>query len=140
MQRRDRLRGFLRPAIGLAGAAVIAAGVAGYVAGTDSDDPSQEFRGSKNGVTANLERKGDSGNLEVSGLTQLPSTEVYQAWVQRSGRMEQSSLFAPGSDGTASASIPRNLNGAERVLVTIEPRGGSQQPTSAPLVSVPLSD
>ena len=45
-------------------------------------------------------------------------------------------LFAPRRDGTASAAIPRHLDGARQVLVTVEPRGGSMAPTSAPLVGV----
>lgn len=142
-RRERRRRGiFLRPAIGLAGAAVIIAGIVGYGLAPDGDEPSQTIPGSPSDgrVTANLERKGDSGTLQVVGLTALGPREDYQAWVQRDGRMEPSSLFAPRSNGTASAAIPRHLDGAERVLVTIEPAGGSEEPTSAPLVSVPLPD
>ncbi len=40
-------------------------------------------------------------------------------------------------DGTASAAVP-HLAGASAVLVTREPRGGSSQPTSAPLLRAPL--
>lgn len=129
----------LRPAVGLAGAAVIAAGIAGYQVGTDGGDPAQTIQGPSSGkVMASLERKGDSGTLQLAGLTPLGSDEVYQAWVQRDGGMEPSSLFAPRANGSASAAIPKHLDGARAVLVTIEPRGGSEEPTSAPLVSVPL--
>ena len=86
-------------------------------------------------MQATLERSGDSGTLELTGLRQLPSSEVYQAWVQRDGRMEPSSLFAPRRNGTASAAIPRHLDGAARVLVTVEPAAAAWQPTSAPLVA-----
>jgi anti-sigma-K factor RskA len=53
--------------------------------------------------------------------------------------MEPSSLFAARMDGTATAAIPRHLDGAKAVAVTVEPRGGSRRPTSPPLVSVPLA-
>jgi anti-sigma-K factor RskA len=88
---------------------------------------------------ASLERSGDSGTLEVSGLAQLPRSQVYQAWVQRDGHMEPSSLFAARSSGMGTAAIPHGLDGAQAVAVTVEPHGGSRQPTSQPLVSVPLT-
>lgn len=140
---RRRSRAWLsRPAIGIATVAVLAAGVAGYEVGTGGGGGTTTINGAqtKSGALANLERKGDSGTLQVSGLSQLPASEVYQAWVQRGGRMEPSSLFAARMDGTATAAIPRHLDGAQAVAVTVEPRGGSRSPTSPPLVSVPLAD
>jgi anti-sigma-K factor RskA len=138
----SRLRNLvLRPAIGIAAVALIAAAVFGYSlrgggGGTDTITGTTPAGGS---VQAMLSRKDDSGTLELTGLSQLPSDEVYQAWVQRDGKMEPSSLFAPRDNGTASAAIPQHLNGAQGVLVTIEPQGGSMAPTSPPLVRVGLS-
>jgi anti-sigma-K factor RskA len=134
---RGRLRGVLRrPAAGLAAAAVIVAAIAGYAVGTGGDG-TETIRAAD--ASASLERSGDSGTLQMTGLQQLAAGEVYQAWVQRDGRIEPSSLFAARGDGSASAAIPDGLDGAEAVLVTIEPRGGSSEPTSAPIVAVPLS-
>lgn len=135
------LRNFvLRPAMGLAAVALVAAAVLGYSlrggSGTDTITGTTPAGGR---VQAMLSRTDDTGTLELTGLSQLPSDEVYQAWVQRGGRVEPSSLFAPRRNGTASAAIPQHLDGAQKVLVTIEPRGGSTAPTSAPLVSVRLS-
>jgi hypothetical protein len=53
--------------------------------------------------------------------------------------MRPSSLFVLQRNGTASAAIPKHLDGARRVLVTVEPRLGSDQPTSTPLVAVGVS-
>jgi len=83
-------------------------------------------------------RDGDNGTLELTGLSQLPAGDVYQAWVQRGQRVLPSSLFAARADGTAIAAIPHDLDGADRVMVTREPRGGSRKPTGRPLVSVGL--
>jgi anti-sigma-K factor RskA len=132
---------FGRPAtVALGAVVVIVAGVAGYELGTGGEGTSTVTgTQSKSGALARVERSGDSGTLQVSGLSQLPRSQVYQAWVQRGGRMEPSSLFAVRRNGTASAAIPRDLEGAQAVVVTVEPRGGSRQPTSPPLVSVPLS-
>jgi Anti-sigma-K factor rskA len=122
-----------------AAVAVIAAGVAGYSLGVGGGEPSTTITAPpRAGVSASLERSGDSGTLQLAGLSPLGPADVYQAWVERDGRLEPSSLFAARSDGTASAAIPKDLDGASAVLVTIEPRGGSRAPTAPPLTSVPL--
>jgi hypothetical protein len=46
-------------------------------------------------------------------------------------------LFVPNPDGTATATID-DMNRVNTVMVTAEPRGGSAQPTSAPIVSVAI--
>ncbi len=140
-ERRRRFGGlWLRPAMGLAAVAlIVAVGLIAYDAGGGGARTVTSRSAPGSAVQATLKRTGDSGMLELTGLRQLPASEVYQAWVQRDGRMRPSSLFAPQGNGTASAGIPRHLDGAQRVLVTVEPRGGSAQPTSAPLVAVGVS-
>jgi hypothetical protein len=44
-----------------------------------------------------------------------------------------------GDDGTAEAAVPGPLEGADAVLVTREPRGGSRRPTSAPILEAALN-
>ena len=139
------LRGWLtRPAaVALGALALVVAGVAGYELGTGGGGTATTTltgTQSKSGALASLERSGDSGTLQVTGLSQLPRSQVYQAWVQRDGHMEPSSLFAARSNGAGTAAIPHGLDGAQAVVVTVEPHGGSRQPTSSPLVSVPISD
>ena len=120
-------------------ALIVAVGIIAYSAGGGGMETVTSHSAPGSPVRAALKRTGDSGTLELAGLRQLPPKQVYQAWVQRGGRMEPSSLFAPRRDGTASAAIPRDLDGARRVLVTVEPRGGSTAPTSTPLVAVGAS-
>jgi anti-sigma-K factor RskA len=130
----------LRPATAMAVIALLAVGVGGYVA--FNGDETQKINGKPRPhslVQATLEREGDTGTLELTNLRQLESERVYQAWVQHGNVMEDSSLFAARKDGTATAAIPRaDLHGGEAVLVTIEPQGGSAQPTTDPLVKVPI--
>jgi hypothetical protein len=58
--------------------------------------------------------------------------------VERDGRVVSAkTLFVPNQDGTASATID-DMEGVNTVMVTAEPRGGSVQPTSAPIVSVAI--
>ena len=52
--------------------------------------------------------------------------------------MEPRSTFVLSMDGTAEAAVPGPLGGGEAVLVTREPRGGSRQPTTKPLLTAPL--
>jgi anti-sigma-K factor RskA len=142
-RRRARFRdSLLRPATGLAGAAVIAAGIAGYAIGTGGGDEQQKTIPGppQGGVIANVERTGEGGVLHVAGLAELGPGEQYQAWVRRGGRMEPSSLFEARPNGSARAPIPQDLDGADAILVTIEPRGGSGEPTSAPLVDLQLPE
>jgi anti-sigma-K factor RskA len=81
-------------------------------------------------------QKGSVGTLHLTDLRKLPKGKILQAWVQR-GRMVVSthSLFAPDLNGRATAAIP-DMQGVNAVMVTVEPQGGSAQPTSAPIVSV----
>ena len=46
-------------------------------------------------------------------------------WVERDGTLEPSSLFVPRRDRTAEAAVAGSFDGADAVLVTREPRGGS---------------
>ena len=138
----ERMRSFmLRPAVALTATAVVGAGVAGYAVhdggGGETTTVAEQPGGQ---ITAMLERDGDSGTLELTGLEQLPSNRVYETWIQHGQRVERSTLFSPRQNGTASARIPRNLDGADMVMVTVERQGGRAQPTSAQLVSVPIND
>jgi Anti-sigma-K factor rskA/Putative zinc-finger len=137
-----RLRGFLlRPAVALTAVALIAAVAGGYALrgggeGTGTTTTATVAQGGA--VHAKLERSGDSGQLQLTGLHPLPRSRVYEAWVQRGHRISPSSLFAARRDGSASTAIPHQLAGADTVMVTAEPRGGSKQPSSSPIVSISL--
>jgi anti-sigma-K factor RskA len=133
-------RWLLRPAIGLAALALLGAALAGYALNREGDDATTTPVVQGDGVTARLERKGDSGTLEMASVERLPAGQIYQAWVQNGDQIRPSSLFDARADGTASAAIPHGLDRADAVMVTIEPRGGSDEPSSRALVSVPLED
>ncbi len=129
----------LRPAIGLAALALLVAGVAGYSirdSGGGSADTTTVATGHAPEVTAKMVREGNSGTLRLANVHQLPSGKVLQAWVQRGKRIESAkTLFVPNRDGTATAAID-HMNGVSAVMVTAEPRGGSTQPTSRPIVEM----
>jgi anti-sigma-K factor RskA len=140
-----RLRGAIpAPAIAIAATLVLIAGVGtGYLLrGSDTTEPelavapAQGLNGAE--VSATLERQGGVAILHVSSIPPIGREKVYEVWVERSGVFEPSNTFVLSRDGTAAAAIPGPLDGGETVYVTEEPRGGSPQPTSAPLLQVQL--
>jgi anti-sigma-K factor RskA len=139
--RRSRGSGMaLRPLAGLATALVVAV-VAGYAisgGGSGGDGATTVVAGHSPGVTAELVRQDETGTLRLANLHQLPRDEVLQAWVRRGSEVVSAkTLFVPNADGTASATID-DMRDVNAVMVTAEPRGGSVQPTSAPIVSVAI--
>jgi anti-sigma-K factor RskA len=130
----------LRPVVGLATLALLVAGVAGYAIRDSGSGggTTTVAAGQAPGVTAKMVSDGDSGTLRLANVHQLPSSEVLQAWVQRGKRIESAkTLFVPNRDGTATTAID-DMQGVNTVMVTAEPRGGSDYPTSEPIVSVPI--
>jgi hypothetical protein len=135
----------MRPAAGFAVLVLLVVGaVGGYVLRGDAAEPQSTFvkaeptRGTPPGVSATLERHGDSATLHVNQMPELSRSEVYEVWVQRGGVMEPASTFVLSEDGSAEAAVPGPLEGAEGVYVTAEPRPGSRQPTSPPLLEAQL--
>ncbi|HXE99934.1 MAG TPA: anti-sigma factor [Solirubrobacterales bacterium] len=132
-----------RPATAVAAVGLLVAGGAvGYLVHQPSDSssvvaarPSPSAPGNPVGT---LDRSDGSAILTMSQLPALPAGDVYEVWVERDGMVEPSSLFVPRRDRTAEAAVPAGLDDADAVLVTREPRGGSQQPTSPPLLRADL--
>ena len=134
--------GALRPLAGLAAVALIVGrrspATRSATAARAAAQTTTVVAGHSPGVTAEMVREGETGTLRLANLHQLPSDKVLQAWVQRGKRVESAkALFVPNRDGTATATID-DMNGVNTVMVTAEPRGGSVQPTSTPIVAVAI--
>jgi anti-sigma-K factor RskA len=72
-------------------------------------------------------------------LHDMPAPEhgkVYQAWTLPKGSkvMEPSVTFVPDAHGAAVIALPQNADQTTAVAISVEPQGGSKQPTSKPLV------
>ena len=92
-------------------------------------------------ASATLQIQGDGEDgaiLNVHGMPPPREDEVYQAWVQRDGMVVPQPTFEVEADGGGAAAVPDDLSGAEAVLVTREPRGGSRAPSEQPVIQVPL--
>ncbi len=130
----------LRPAMGLAVLALLVAAIAGYAIRSDGGGEAQTTvaAGHAPGVTAKMVREGETGTLRLANVRPLPPDKVLQAWVRRGREVESAkALFVPNRDGTATAVID-HMDGVNAVMVTAEPRGGSDRPTSAPIVAVAI--
>jgi hypothetical protein len=132
-----RLFALPRPAIALGAIALaVGAGVLGYALGS-GDEASRpttiRAQVAPPGARVTLERDGDSGILRVSGLPQR-ANRIYEVWLARGEQVRPAGLFQVDRRGQGAAAIPTGLDGADRVMVTLEPPGGSARPTSDPLV------
>jgi anti-sigma-K factor RskA len=132
-------RWMLKPAAGLAVVGLLVAGVVGYEVGSDDSGEggnTTTFERQEGPLTVKMVQEGDAGTLHLSGVHQLPSDKVLEAWVEREGRVEAvPALFVPDRDGQAETRIA-DMSGVETVMVTEEPRGGSDQPTGEPIMTM----
>lgn len=95
------------------------------------------LEGSSGAVAKMVPSNGDS-SLVVAGLGSAPENHVYQLWIQRDGEMQSGGTFDV-EEGVAVVDTEWALDEYEGAAITIEPAGGSPQPTSQPiLASFPL--
>jgi hypothetical protein len=124
-----------------AAAAVAACLLAGFlIAGLG--DESQSYSATVDpamvqGASAELRVEDGEATLVAEGLPEPEGS--YQVWIKRPGSSEPqpSVLFLP-RDGSATAAVP-GAEDAEAVLVTFEPKDGSDEPSGRPALTVPLS-
>jgi anti-sigma factor RsiW len=136
--------GALRPAAlagafaAIAVAVVIAIGLLGDETGPGSSTvAAQPAAALPAGAEGTLVVRDGMATLEVARMPRLASSQVYEAWLQRDGEIEPSSTFIVDRNGAGATTIP-DVDGASRVMVTREPRGGSDSPTTAPLLQATL--
>lgn len=146
-----RLGGARAWLLGVAAAAVIAVagvGIGGYIA-SQNDPVSQVLQAQDvqkktadvpGGGTATISASSakDSFVVLMDGVAPAPSGKVYQLWtLPKDGS-------APIPQGTMDAetlskpAVVKGLSAASSVAITVEPAGGSQAPTSDPVLVVPL--
>lgn len=129
-----------RPALAFAAMVLVVAAAAGYEIGKDGSGSgggaSTVVSRQPDGITVRMVREGDGGMLRLAHVRQLPPGKVLEAWVRREGKVEPvPALFVPDRDGRASTTIA-DMRGVDTVMVTAEPRGGSEEPTSEPIVTM----
>jgi hypothetical protein len=129
---------FLRPAMGLAALAIIAAGLGGYlVAGNGGGGGGGETVPvvAQQGIGGTLAVGETSSMLDLHGLSKLSGREVYQVWVAHGSTVKPSSNFIPNSSGRAMTAVDGHLASGTKVMVTREPHPGQTTPTPPILLS-----
>jgi anti-sigma factor RsiW len=72
--------------------------------------------------------------LVVDGLGPAPAGKTYELWVSAQGEDPVPAGLFPGSDGRDVALVDGTVDSGEVVLVTIEPAGGVDAPTTEPII------
>ena len=74
-----------------------------------------------------------------SGLEELPTSKVYQMWFLGAGNPRSAGLVPPASpNGSTAPVLASGLESGDKVAVTVEPAGGTSQPTTTPIVVLAL--
>lgn len=135
----------LRPGLAIAGvAAVLALGVLGGVLGSSAlrGDESRTVAAqvAPPGSQVRLVVREDGDSTLVADRMPSPGRgRVWQVWKLKRGETAPeptNALFDVRSDGSASVVVPGSLDDVQQVLVSSEPAGGSQAPTTDPVLSV----
>jgi anti-sigma-K factor RskA len=75
----------------------------------------------------------DAAVIVASDLPGLEGGKVYQVWVVKDDSPTSEGVFA-----TSGSMIMDGIDDADSVAITVEPKGGSKQPTTQPIVTLPV--
>lgn len=133
----------LRPGVAMAlacGLIALGVGAGVIVDGNGGDTPATKTLAAQvtaPGAKAALRVTGDRAALRVDGMPSPDGGKVYQVWfIKGDGKpIPTHTLFNVRDDGHANVQIDEPIEGVKQILVTAEPSGGSQQPTSTPVIS-----
>ncbi|MFF4139314.1 anti-sigma factor domain-containing protein [Streptomyces mirabilis] len=110
--------------------------LAGVLAAPDAKSRSAKVAGGAGTLVVSASR--DQAVFVASDMPAPPGGKVYQLWFADGGKMRSAGLMDP--DRSSQAVLMQGaVDGASGVGITVEPAGGSKQPTSTPvaLLGVP---
>ena len=156
--RKAQSRWFTRPAIVLAGVAAAVGLIAGggvlvntigdantqqvqadaLAAITSAEDSQQAAAEVAGGGTAKLVWSNSLGSsaVMVDGLPALDSGKVYELWYIDDEGARAAGTFTVGDSGSTWRVLDGEMRAGDLVGVTVEPAGGSEQPTTDPIVAI----
>jgi anti-sigma-K factor RskA len=138
-------RAFSTPRLGYGLAAAMAAILVAVILSTtgggggDGDTVVRTF--SEEGITGKVIYipEEETAVMEVEGLDPAPEGQVYQVWAITDGQPASIGFIEAPEEGTASSAMSDiTLEDGQTVAVTLEPAGGSPQPTTEPLFGVEI--
>ena len=74
----------------------------------------------------------------TTGLPALPSGQVYQLWLIGKPKIVSAGLLPPAKNGQTPAVLATGAAKGDTLGLTVEPAGGSAQPTTTPILALPL--
>ena len=110
---------------------------------SESDTRTVAFGGQQAGPHGRVFLSHNGGVVFVGGkLPALASGKTFQLWlVPAKGNPQSAGLFTPNNEGISVNVLAQSINPAAyaAVAVSVEPDGGSPQPTTKPIIVVPLA-
>ncbi len=106
----------------------------------DAPDATRVAKSFPGGATATLVRSAALGRavLVTSQMPAAPSGQVYQLWLQdATGHLTSAGLMPAGSDQVVL--LQGDASEATGAGISVEPAGGSEQPTTDPIALFPLT-
>jgi Anti-sigma-K factor rskA, C-terminal len=77
--------------------------------------------------------------VTTAGLPPLPRDKVYEAWLINPRQTRPAGLLPAPSGGRTQPLLATGLSPGDTLGLTVEPAGGTAQPTTKPIVLIPLS-
>jgi anti-sigma-K factor RskA len=77
--------------------------------------------------------------ISTAGLPVLSGGKVYELWFLADHTARRAGLLPPPAVGRTAPLLASGLQPGDSVALTVEPAGGTSQPTTTPIVAVPLS-
>ncbi|MGA8987547.1 anti-sigma factor [Aeromicrobium sp.] len=108
------------------------AAVSSVLAAADATTSAKTFPGGGN-VRMISSAGQDAAVIFANDLPSPGADKVYQVWM-----VDGSGATSHGTFVTDGQMIMKGLDGAQKVAVTVEPTGGSAQPTTAPIATIPV--
>ena len=76
--------------------------------------------------------------ITTAGLPALGGGRVYEVWFLAPGRIQRAGLLPQPAAGRTSPVLATGLAAGDRIGLTVEPSGGTRQPTTTPILVMTL--
>jgi hypothetical protein len=91
-------------------------------------------------ITAVTSLRQEEAVVTTADLPSLPGTRVYQLWVMTAaGAARSAGLLTITSTGSTTPVLANGVLPGDQFGITVEPAGGTRQPTTTPVVTMPVT-
>ena len=105
---------------------------------TAPDARTETMRSSEGGtVTVVVSAKYRAAVVTSRGMPALTGSKVYQVWVMNGASARSAGLLT--HTGPADSVLAASVTPGDKIGITVEPAGGTSQPTTTPVVTLPVS-